>query len=193
MIKFKKRKGKNLKYLKKTILRLDIYRKYIRSITRIDFYIKHIGLVCHTTFFSGYSLNLLKQYFCSKVYETYNYKDNFDFLLISIKNQNYLYNYKFHKLLSKSIVFFFLTFDDIFLFLFRIKILTLSPYYFYPLFFINNKKNVLLPFSFLSSYFRKYKYEYYQNYFFYFTFKSKIKKIILIIFIFIFSKITLNF
>lgn len=98
---------KKIKYLnhrKKNLFKLDKYRKFIRSITQVSFFNKHITLVCDSTFLGGFSLSLLIKYFCSKVFQTYNYKDNFDFLLISIKNQSYLYNYKFEKLLNKSIL-----------------------------------------------------------------------------------------
>jgi hypothetical protein len=109
--------------------------------------------------------------------------------MISLKNQNYLYNYKFQKALSKNILFFFSNLNDIYLFLYRIKHLTLAPYFFYPLYFFSSKNNIILPFNFISIYFRNYNYEYYKNNFFYYIYINIIKKIILIIFIVIISKI----
>ena len=84
------------------ILKLDCYRKNIRNVKLIDFYNNRIILVCHLTFFGGYSLKLLRDYFCSKTFELYNYKDNFDFVMLTSQNQNYLYNYKVQKFLNKN-------------------------------------------------------------------------------------------
>lgn len=96
MIKLKKKKFKNL------ILKVDAYRKYIRSVNFINNYKKKICLVCYSISFGGYSLNLLKDYFSYKNYEIYNYKDNFEFLNLNSKIQNYLYNYKFHNFYKKN-------------------------------------------------------------------------------------------
>ena len=99
---------KLIKKKKNYILKLDCYRKFIRSQNLLNFYKqKNFFLVCHSIFFGGYSLKLLKEYFCSKVCEIYNYKDNFHFSFIKKKSENYLYNYKFHKPLNKNILFFF--------------------------------------------------------------------------------------
>lgn len=89
------------KFLK---LKVDRYRKFIHNINLIDFYEKRFVLVCNCVFFHGYSIKLLKEYFCSKSFEIYNYTDNFDFLMISSKNQNYLYNYKSQNSLNKNIL-----------------------------------------------------------------------------------------
>ena len=174
---------KKKKYL---ILRLDSYRKSIRTIKLLDFYRNRIILVCHLIYFNGYSLKLLKDYFCSKNFEIYNYKDNFDFVMISSQNQNYLYNYKSQNFLNKNIFFFFKNFDEVSLFLYRTNMLTLSPYFFYPLYFSLPKKNVILSFSLFSIYFAKYKYKYTQNSFIYYSYIAIINKAILSIFIFIF-------
>ena len=74
------------KHLKKKIFLLDKYRKYIRQIKNIFFYRKKIFLICQYIFLGGFSLKLLKEYFCSKISEIYNYKDNFQFLIINFRN-----------------------------------------------------------------------------------------------------------
>ena len=184
MIKLKKKKFKNL------ILKVDAYRKYIRSVNFINNYKKKICLVCYSISFGGYSLNLLKDYFSYKNYEIYNYKDNFEFLNLNSKIQNYLYNYKFHNFYKKSIFFFFNDFNEVYLFCYRIKKLTLSPYFFYPLFLVTPRSNTILSYSLLTTYFQNYKYKYYQNSFFYYIYINIIKKAILVIFIFIVLKIS---
>ena len=180
-----------MKHLKQRIFLLDKYRKYVRNIKSISFYQKKIFLICNLVFFGGFSLKLLREYFCSKVFETYNYKHNFDFLMLTSKSQNYVYNYKFQKLSNKNIVFFFDNFNDIYLFLYKIKTLTLSPYFFFPLYFFSTKFKTVLPFNYLSAYFRNYEYEYGKNDFFYYIYINIIKKIIFTIFVFIVSKIAL--
>jgi len=110
--------------------KIDSYRKFIRNIKLLNSYKHKICLVCHFIYLGGYSLDILKQFLCSKVFEIYNYKDNFHFFSLTKKSENYLYNYKFQKPLSKGIVFFFSDFNDISLFVYRISLLTISPYIF---------------------------------------------------------------
>jgi hypothetical protein len=174
---------------KNIFLKLDNYRKTIRIIKLMDFYKNKILLVCYSIFFNGYVLNLLKDFFSSQYYKTYNYKDNFKFLILSSKNKNYLYNYKFYNNLVKHIIFSFNNFNEIYLFLYRIVNLTLSPYLFYPLYFITSSKNILISFNLFSFYFKNYKYKYNKNSFFYYIYINIIKKAIFIIFIFIIFKI----
>jgi hypothetical protein len=166
------------------IFKLDTYRKFILNIQFINFYKNKIFLVCHSVYFSGYSLKLLREYLCSQVFEIYNYKDNFHFFLTSKKNENYLYNYKFQKPLIKSIYFFFNDFNEIYLFFYKITNLTLSPYNFYPLFIISPMKNVILPTNLFYNYLKRYKYKYYKNSFFFYIYINFIKKLILSVFIF---------
>ena len=174
---------------KNIFFKLDNYRKIIRCIKLIDFYKNDIILVCHLVFLGGYSLKLIKDYFSSKSFELYNYKDNFDIVILTSQNQNYLYNYKSQNFLNKNIFFFFKNFDEVSLFLYRTNMLTLSPYFFYPLYFSLPKKNVILSFSLFCIYFAKYKYKYTQNSFIYYSYIAIINKAILSIFIFIFCKI----
>ena len=91
---------------RKLKLKLDGYRKIRRSIKIIDFYKNKVCLVCVFIYFGGPTLRLLKEYFCSKISEIYNYKNNFDFVVTSPRNQNYFYNYKSRKSLNKNILFF---------------------------------------------------------------------------------------
>jgi hypothetical protein len=94
-------------YLKKKLLflKLDKYRKVIRYVRLLDFYSNKIFLICHLNFFSGFSIKLLKDYFCSKIYSFNN--GNFNFLISSKKvNQDYFYNYKNNKVNKKNIYFF---------------------------------------------------------------------------------------
>jgi len=66
---------------KNLILKLDNYRKFIRNVRLIDFYKNQILLVCYSIYLNGYSLKLLREYFFSKLFELYNYKDNFHFVV----------------------------------------------------------------------------------------------------------------
>ena len=110
--------------------------------------------------------------------------------MLTSKSQNYVYNYKSQKLSNKNIVFFFDNFNDIYLFLYKIKTLSLSPYFFFPLYFFSTQFKTILPFNYLSTYFRNYEYEYGKNDFFYYIYINIIKKIIFTIFVFIVSKIS---
>lgn len=98
---------------KNIILKLDSYRKLIRNIKLVNFYKNKIFLVSHSIHLSGYSLKILREYFCSKVFEIYNYKDNFHFFALTRKSENYLYNYKFQKPLNKSILLKFLNYNHL--------------------------------------------------------------------------------
>ena len=171
--------------------KLDKYRKLIRYISLVNFYKNKIFLICQLVFFSGFSIKLLKDLICSTIYSSNNF--DFDFLITS-KNQNYFYNYKINKEIinKKSIVFFFNTFNDIYLFLYRSKVLMLSPYIYFPLIFYSPLKKVILPFNLFYCYFKEYKYKYYNNSFLYYIYLNIIKKTIIIIFIFIFLKITIK-
>lgn len=52
---------------KNIILKVDTYRKLIRQLSFIDFYKKKIVLVCHSIYFNGYSLKLLKEFFTAQI------------------------------------------------------------------------------------------------------------------------------
>ena len=174
---------------KNLILKLDNYRKFIKNVRFIDFYKNHILLVCYSIYFSGYTLKLFREYFCSKFFELYNYKDNFRFVVFAKQIKNYLYNYKVQKTLNKNIVFFFKTFNEISLFLDRVKLLTLSPYYFYPLYFVTPIKNISLSFSLFSKYYNIGEHRYYENHFVFSLYTTIIKKLFINLFLFFSLKI----
>src|SRR3990167_2030239 len=61
-------------------------------------------LVNHFLYLGNFTIDLLKEYFYSKVYEFYKYKYNFEPILLTKLVQNYIYTYKIHKLLNKNIL-----------------------------------------------------------------------------------------
>ena len=175
---------------KHIILKLDKYRRLIRTVNLIDFYKNQILLVCYCIHFHGYSLKILREYYCSKLFELYNYKDNFDFVIISAQNQNYLYNYKVQKALKKTIFFFFKNFDELYLFYYRIRTFTLSPYFFFPLFLSTPLKNVLISFGLFSKYLSIGEYKYYKHGFVYDVYLKFIKYVFSLLFVNIFFLIS---
>jgi len=94
--------------------------------------------------------------------------------------------------LKKNIFFFFKTFNEITLFLHRVKFLTLSPYYFYPLFFLTPIKNFFLSFSLFSRYSNIAEYKYYENSFIFSLYITIIKKLFFNLFLFFSLKINAN-
>jgi len=93
------------------------------------------------------------------------------------------------KTLNKNIVFFFKTFNEISLFLDRVKLLTLSPYYFYPLYFVTPIKNISLSFSLFSKYYNIGEHRYYENHFVFSLYTTIIKKLFINLFLFFSLKI----
>merc|ERR1712054_723229 len=103
---------------------------------------------------------------------------------ISAQNQNYLYNYKFQKsFLNKTIFFFFKNFNDLYLFYYRIRTFTLSPYFFYPLFIVTPLRRIFVSFGLFSKYMSIGTYKYYKNGFIYSLYLNIIKQIFLILLI----------
>ena len=81
------------------------YKKLINQINyfKINFS-NSLFLVNHFLYLGNFTLDLLKEYFYSKVYEFYKYKYNFEPILLTKLVQNYIYTYKTHKLLNKNIL-----------------------------------------------------------------------------------------
>src|SRR3990167_10837863 len=94
---------------------------------------------------NNFTIDLLKEYFYSKVYEFYKYKYNFEPILLTKFVQNYIYTYKIHKLLNKNIL---LRVDtniiNIFNYLEFLKTLSIIPYNLIPFSLISLNKNISL-------------------------------------------------
>ena len=81
------------------------YKKLINQINYFKFNsVNSLFLLNHFVYLGNFTIDCLKEYFYSKVYEFYKYKYNFEPILLTKLAQNYIYTYKIHKLLNKNIL-----------------------------------------------------------------------------------------
>jgi len=170
------------------------YKKLINQINyfKINFS-NSLFLVNHFLYLGNFTLDLLKEYFYSKVYEFYKYKYNFEPILLTKLVQNYIYTYKTHKLLNKNIL---LKVDlnliNIFNYLEFLKNLSIIPYNLIPYSLVSFNKNISLYLTNCYNDFFCYKYNKTNYNFLNFFYIKKIKKIIISFIIFITKKIIIT-
>jgi hypothetical protein len=171
--------------------------KYKRLINQVN-YLKincfnSLFLVNHFIYLGNFTVDLLKEYFYSKVYEFCKYKYNFEPILLTKLVQNYIYTYKIHKLSNKNIL---LKVSnnmiEVFNYLDFLKQLTLVPYNFIPFSLISLNKHISLYLSNCYNNFFCYKYNKTNYNFLNFFYIEKIKKIIISLIIFITKKIIIT-
>lgn len=81
------------------------YKKLINQINYFKIYsFNSLFIINHFLYLGNFTIDLLKEYFYSKVYEFCKYKYNFEPILLTKLVQNYIYTYKIHKLLNKNIL-----------------------------------------------------------------------------------------
>jgi hypothetical protein len=195
----------NLVFIKNTVNVLYLNRrsffkkliKYKKLINQVN-YLKitsfnSLFLLNHFLYLGNFTIDLLKEYFYSKVYEFYKYKYNFEPILLTKLVQNYIYTYKIHKLLNKNIL---LRVDsnifDIFNYLEFLKNLSIIPYNLIPFSLVSFNKNIALYLTNCYNNFFCYKYNKTNYNFLNFFYIKKIKKIIISLIIFITKKIIIT-
>jgi hypothetical protein len=174
--------------------RLIKYKKLINQVNYLKFNsINSLFLVNHFLYLGNFTIDLLKEYFYSKVYEFYKYKYNFEPILLTKLVQNYIYTYKTHKLLNKNIL---LKVDSniihVFNYLEFLKGLSIIPYNLIPFSLISLNKNISLYLTNCYNNFFCYKYNKTNYNFLNFFYIKKIKKIIISLIIFITKKIIIT-
>ena len=81
------------------------YKKLINQVNYLNINsVNSLFILNHFLYLGNFTIDLLKEYFYSKVYEFYKYKYNFEPILLTKLVQNYIYTYKIHKLLNKNIL-----------------------------------------------------------------------------------------
>ena len=170
------------------------YKKLINQINYLKYNsMNSLFLVNHFLYLGNFTIDLLKEYFYSKVYEFYKYKYNFEPILLTKLVQNYIYTYKIHKLLNKNIL---LRVDtniiNIFNYLEFLKTLSIIPYNLIPFSLISLNKNISLYLTNCYNNFFCYKYNKTNYNFLNFFYIKKIKKIIISLIIFITKKIIIT-
>jgi hypothetical protein len=171
--------------------------KYKKLINQVNYFKYNSGnslfLLNHFLYLGNFTLDLLKEYFYSKIYEFYKYKYNFEPILLTKLVQNYIYTYKIHKFLNKNIL---LKVDmnliSIFNYLEFLKKVSIIPYNFIPFSLISLNKNISLYLTNCYNDFFCYKYNKTNYNFLNFFYIKKIKKIIISFIIFITKKIIIT-
>ena len=171
--------------------------KYKKLINQVNYFKFNSGnslfLLNHFLYLGNFTLDLLKEYFYSKIYEFYKYKYNFEPILLTKLVQNYIYTYKIHKFLNKNIL---LKVDmnliSMFNYLEFLKKLSIIPYNFIPFSLVSLNKNISLYLTNCYNDFFCYKYNKTNYNFLNFFYIKKIKKIIISFIIFITKKIIIT-
>jgi hypothetical protein len=120
--------------LTKNILK---YRKFLKKISSNKLTIQKYNLICDFNNFNGLGLKLLRLYFIKYGLSFNLYKQLF-------------YKLSLKKTLSNVIYFQFSKFKSILSFIQLMSKLTIIPYFFFPLYITNKKKNILLPLNYLN-------------------------------------------
>jgi hypothetical protein len=171
--------------------------KYKKLVNQINYFkvnsSSSLFLLSHFLYLGNFTVDLLKEYFYSKLYEFYKYKYNFEPILLTKLVQNYIYTYKIHKVLNKNIL---LKVDSKIIELFNyvelLKNLTIIPYNIIPFSVVSFNKNISLYLTNCYNNFFCYKYNKTNYNFLNFFYIEKIKKIIISLIIFITKKIIIT-
>lgn len=113
------------------------YRKYLKKTSNNKKIIKKYYLICDFNNFNGLGLKLLKLYFIKYNLSLNLYKNLFNNIYLLKKTSNLIY-FQFNK------------FNSLLLFIKFMQKLTIIPFFLFPLYIFNIKKNILIPMNYLN-------------------------------------------